>query len=118
MNNDFVRRDEAIAALVNQTCCIDIDEIRQEAKCNSYFKGIIQGIDAIQDIPAENPRRVAMAKWVDDSDGIPCCSRCGEASLQRLFFSMEHHIFDCRMFKSPYCPFCGAKMLKVKGERK
>lgn len=116
MINDCVRREDAVSALINQTCCINVDEIRQEAKCNAYFKGIVQGIDAIQELPAENPRRFPRAKWVNDSDGIPTCSRCGEAALQRLFFSMEHHIFDCQMFKSQFCPFCGAKMVKYRGE--
>ena len=50
------------------------------------------------------------SEWVNDSDGLPICQKCGEIALQRIFVKMPHLIQDVRMVRSNYCPNCGAKM--------
>lgn len=56
----------------------------------------------------ERPQETS--EWVNDSDNIPICLKCGEIALQRIFVKMPHLIQDVRMVRSNYCPNCGAKM--------
>lgn len=69
--------------------------------------------------PTPSERRIANSKpyepqetseWVNDSDNIPICQKCGEIALQRIFVKMPHLIQDVRMVRSNYCPNCGSKM--------
>lgn len=50
------------------------------------------------------------SEWVNDSDNLPICQKCGEIALQRIFVKMPHLIQDVRMVRSNYCPNCGRKM--------
>ena len=58
----------------------------------------------------ERPQETS--EWVNDSDNIPICNKCGEVALQRIFVKMPHLIQDVRMVRSNFCPNCGADMRK------
>lgn len=59
-------------------------------------------------IPAADVETKKRGSWVNDSDGIPMCSECEEAALQRLFFDTEKSLYDFRFVLSRRCPNCGA----------
>ena len=67
---------------------------------------------AIEKIPAAFVVPVRTGIWKKDADGIPCCSECGKAALQRLHMHLRLGTFDAPFVESDFCPECGA-LLKV-----
>lgn len=55
---------------------------------------------------------VVHGRWIADRDGLPVCSVCDEVAMQRLYCDVLHETwtYDIRLVKTPYCPYCGAKM--------
>ena len=60
--------------------------------------------------PAEDDAPVVHGKWINDSDGLPVCSECGEIALQRILLRFKQQEFYQHFVFSKYCPNCGAKM--------
>lgn len=63
-------------------------------------------------IPAVDAVPVKHGRWVADSDGLPVCSICNAVAMQRLHCNTSHRpwMYDVRLVKTPYCPYCGARM--------
>lgn len=80
-----------------------------EAPCKSCWVGDM--LDETEVYPAADVKPVARGEWVNDNDGLPVCSACGEIALQRIFVKVPHLIQDVRMVLSNYCPNCGARMV-------
>lgn len=61
-------------------------------------------------VKTSNRVDMACGQWELDSDRLPVCSECGEVAPQRLFYSIDKHIYDVRFVFSKYCPECGARL--------
>lgn len=73
---------------------------------------IALNVDAVNKQPEADVEPVRQGRWVYDSDGIPCCSECGEFALQRLKLQLKIKSLEASFVKSNCCPNCGAKMNK------
>lgn len=76
------------------------------------FSDIDRVIDFVKDFPAADVEPVRHGRWDYDSDGVPCCTVCGEPALQRLYLYFKNKSFSAPFEKSKFCPNCGAKMDK------
>lgn len=65
----------------------------------------------IDSVPTADVRPVGHGLWVNDSDGAPCCSECGECAMQRLHLHSNNKSFDAPFVLTDFCPSCGVYML-------
>ena len=77
--------------------------------CQNAPEEVLDLLSNVRNAPSVDPER-PQAEWVNDSDNLPICKKCGEIALQRMFVKMPHLIQDVRMVRSNFCPNCGAKM--------
>ena len=71
-------------------------------RLNEEYENLINGImDAIEDVPAADVKKVVHAKWECDGKNL-VCTACGTLVLTSCY--------DYVQYRSVYCPHCGAKM--------
>lgn len=102
--SDYISRQAAIDAIANCTNCGTPDELRKyvdkHSLENGWTGGVLDAMEAVEDIPAADVVPVVHAKWENYSPVTIKCSRCG------------HVIHDWRYSECKYCPNCGAKMVE------
>ena len=77
---------------------------------DSYDVGYENGVDLVVDLIHKSPtvEIVPQGNWeVDRSKGWVCCTNCHNEMPLRY---IPGGTFHKENFKSPYCPYCGAKM--------
>lgn len=101
-NNDCIRRSDAIFALCKKC--------EMTGACD-YTGDLCNDVKSIEAIPAADVKPVKRGRWVNDPDGVPCCSECGECAMQRLHLHLNNKSFDAPFVLTVFCPSCGADML-------
>lgn len=101
--DDLISRAAAIDAIVSATVFPDVDYIKNlcqnPANSEDWLGGVCDAINAVEEVAAVDAVQVVQGRWVfHDDDMMPwvSCSECGVSTDS--------------MNKTPYCPYCAAKM--------
>ena len=110
--DDLISREAAIKGIG-----VLIREYREKGEYATADGLILSRRYVVKTLPAVDTASVTHGRWVEDSDGLPVCSVCDEVAMQKLYCDTLHGTwrYDVRFVKTPYCPFCGARM---DGERR
>ncbi len=105
-SGDLISRQAAIDAIANCTNCGTPDELRKyvdkHSLENGWTGGVLDAMEAVEDIPAADVAPVVHSTWIEDGDPLMLtCGNCGYGVM--------------RYNNTRFRPNCGAKM---DGERK
>jgi len=103
--NDLISRQAVIDAIANCTNCGTPDELRKyvdkHSLENGWTGGVLDAMEAVEDIPAADVVPVVHSRWIKTADGAEC-EKCGREAV--------YQIIDDHWQYEPFCPHCGAKM--------
>ena len=90
---EYIDLEEAVATLK-----------RNSLKCfNSYYKGYVNAIEDLADIPTADVSPVRHGRWIEEcEESLYSCSACG-AEWVTIEGTPKENDMD-------FCPHCGAKM--------
>ena len=90
---EYIDLEEAVATLK-----------RNSLKCfNSYYKGYVNAIKDLADIPAADVAPVRHGRWIEQcEESLYSCSACGTEWITIEGTPKENDM--------DFCPHCGAKM--------
>ena len=93
IKKEYIDLEEAVATLK-----------RNSLKCfNSYYKGYVNAIEDLADIPAADVAPVRHGYWIEQcEESLYSCSACGSEWVT-IEGTPEENDMD-------FCPHCGAKM--------
>ena len=93
IEKEYIDLEEAVATLKHNSL-----------KCfNSYYKGYVQAIEDLADIPAAKVSPVRHGRWIEQrEESLYSCSACG-AEWVTIEGTPKENDMD-------FCPHCGAKM--------
>lgn len=105
IKDDTISRQAAIDAIANCTNCGDEKTLRayvaKHNLDNGWTGGILEAIDAIEDLPSAQPER-KKGRWIFTKYYTWECSECGESPTKGTGYTQSSDELYA------FCPHCGS----------